>query len=307
MNAKKILLKIIVFCLPLIVVIGYLEYQLQHKPFISSYATKKYFLEQQLDSVETLVLGSSQTFNGINPAEFKSKTFNLANVSQTIFYDKRLTLKYLPKLPKLKTVIINISYFSFFYQIADIKENWRDYYYANHFGTRYNNLEYGSLSNYSFFALYQPMHSLKLAINKFKDSDAIEILSNGYQPKYVQELINDSVGKSRVDIHNKEYFPKRKKEIEDDLSDFIKQLKNKNINIIFVTTPVFKTYSKYCNKDILSNNIAFINQLCSRYNYRYLNFFTDSRFVKDDFFDNDHLKNNGAMKLSKIISDSLNL
>ncbi|MFY7965819.1 MAG: D-alanyl-lipoteichoic acid biosynthesis protein DltD [Chitinophagaceae bacterium] len=306
-NIVKISIKLFFFLLPLFMLIGYFEYQLRHKPFASSYSVKKNFVEKQLDSVETLVLGSSQTFNGVNPSQFKRKGFNLANVSQTIFYDKRLTLNYLPKLPKLKTVIINISYFSFFYQMFDIKENWRDYYYINHFGIRYKNLDYSTLNNYSFFALYQPIHSLKLAMNKFEDKDAIDIMSNGYQPKYHQELINDSIGKSRVDIHNQESFPKREKEIKEDLDDFVKQLRNRNINVIFITTPVFKTYSKYCNAKVLTNNSKFINELCKKYNCKYLNFFTDNRFIKDDFFDNDHLKNNGANKLSKMISDTLNL
>ena len=293
------------FLLPIVLLIGYLEYQLKTKPFVSSYAAKKYFLEQQLDSVEVLILGSSQTFNGVNPAYFNKRAFNLANVSQTIYYDKRLTLEYLPKLPKLKTVFINIGYFSFFYQLFDIKENWRDYYYSQHFGIKYSELNPFLLSNYSAFAMYQPMHSVKLAFNKFEDEAAKEILSNGYQPKYIQEAINDSIGKERVDVHNVENFTNRRKEIETDLEDFIKQLSEKNIQVVFLTTPVYSTYSKFCDKKIIDANNEFINLLCEKYNYNYLNFFEDTRFTKDDFFDNDHLKNNGATKLSKIINDSL--
>jgi hypothetical protein len=287
------------------VFIGYFEYQLKTKPFVSSYAAKKHFYEQQLDSIEVLILGSSQTFNGINPACFAKKAFNLANVSQTLYYDKRLTLQYLPKLPKLNTVVINIGYFSFSYQLFDIKENWRDYYYLQHFGINYYELNPFLLNNYSAFSVYQPMYSVKLALNKFEDDATKEILLNGYQPKYIQEAINDSLGKERVDLHNTEIFANRRMEIEEDLEDFVLQLKQKNIQVIFITTPVYSTYSKFCNKHIIESNNQFINLLCRKYNYSYLNFFEDTRFTKDDFFDNDHLKNNGAIKLSKIINDTL--
>ena len=305
LSLKQSIFKIFLFFLPLILCFGFFEYKLRTKHFVSSYATKKYYLELQLDSVETLVLGSSQTFNGVDPSCFVSNTFNLANVSQTLYYDKRLTLQYLPQMLKLKTVVINISYFSFFYQLFDTKENWRDYYYLQHSGIKYNELKSFTLDNYSILSVYQPLHSLKLSFHHFEDGDAKQILSNGYQPKYVQEEINDSIGFTRVNVHNKEKFSGRRKEIETDLEDFVKQLTEKKIRIVFLTTPVFTSYSKFCDRDILDANGNFINSLCSKYSCKYYNFFEDKRFVKNDFFDNDHLKNNGAKKLSAILNDTL--
>ena len=187
----------------------------------------------------------------------------------------------------------------------DIKENWRDYYYLQHFGIRYKQLASFSLNNYSIFAVYQPKHSFNLALHHFEDADATTILPNGYQPKYIQETINDSIGLARVMVHNQENFVYRRKEIESDLDDFVKQLTDKKIKIVFVTTPVFTSYSKYCDKKIIKANTDFINALCSKYNCKYYNFFEDTRFAKEDFFDNDHLKNIGANKLTHFINDTL--
>jgi len=64
-------------------------------------------------------------------------------------------------------------------------------------------------------------------MNKFEDEIAKQIAANGYQPKYFQEEISDSLGKSRVELHNKEIFSKRRKEIEVDLEDFVSQLTQK--------------------------------------------------------------------------------
>ena len=284
---------------------GYLEYRLSKSNFANSYATKKYWVEQQLESVETLILGSSESFNGIDPSFFTTKTYNLANVSQTLYYDKEITLKYLPKMPHLKNVVINISYFSFFYQLEDIKEKWRCNFYQKYFGIASSNKKTNNLNNNTFLGVYELKHSLELAFNKFVDSNATTILKNGYQPKFTQEIINDSSGLARIQVHNSENFKGRRKEIENELENFVQVLQQKNIKIIFVSTPVFSTYSKFCDKNIIEQNKKYINYLCTKYQCSYLNYFTDTGFTKDDFFDNDHLKDNGAKKLSTKINEAI--
>lgn len=299
---SKILFKVFCFVLPIILLLGFIEYQLRSNHFVSSYAAKKYYLEKSLDNIETLILGSSESFNGIDPSCFTTKTFNLANVSQTLYYDRVLTESYIAKMPLLKNVIINISYFSFFYELQDIKESWRTNYYATHFNIHSPE---SKNKNYFYITTYSLQQSVRLALNNFKDSAATTILENGYQPKYHQELINDSTGKVRATVHNNEIFKNRKLEIQNNLEKFVAYLKNKNINVIFVTTPVFSSYSKYCNEDKLNENVNFINYLSTQYHCKYVNYFNDARFSKDDFFDNDHLKDNGAKKLSILINQEL--
>lgn len=196
---KKIIKRLCIFVLPFVVVFSYAEYQLRHKHFVSSYAAKKYYLQQQLDSVEILVLGSSQSFYGINPVCFSKRCFNLANVSQTLYYDRRLTQLYLQQLPQLKTVIINIAYFSFFYQLYDIKEKWRDDYYRAHFSVQYYQSPKFNLNNYLLLSTYKPMHTAKLLLHNFIDEDACQILPNVFLPKQNQDTINDSTGAARKD------------------------------------------------------------------------------------------------------------
>src|SRR4051812_22574772 len=100
MNVRTFILKLFLFLLPLATGMFIVEYKLSS--FQNSYNLKRTYFERQLDSVEVINVGSSQALYGINPAFFSYKTFNLANVSQTLFYDKRLVLSNLKKLPKLK-------------------------------------------------------------------------------------------------------------------------------------------------------------------------------------------------------------
>ena len=68
---------------------------------------------------------------GVNPNFFSFYGFNLSNVSQSLYYDTRLTLNYIDKMPKLKVIIMSIGYFSFRYQLSKSSEAWReDYYYT---------------------------------------------------------------------------------------------------------------------------------------------------------------------------------
>ena len=63
---------------------------------------KRLYLEHALNDIEILVTGSSYSFFGIRPSILNSHAFSLAYVSQDLYYDHRLVLKYLESMPKLK-------------------------------------------------------------------------------------------------------------------------------------------------------------------------------------------------------------
>ena len=90
--------KILLLALPIVLVSAYLEHKLYQIP--NSYNLKRTNFEHQLESIQTLILGSSHALNAINPAYLSTPTYNLANVSQSLDYDQLLTLKYLPQLPR---------------------------------------------------------------------------------------------------------------------------------------------------------------------------------------------------------------
>ena len=64
--------------------------------------------------------------------------------------------------------------------------------------------------------------------------------------------------------------------------------------------PTSKEYSSGVNQLKLKK---IINTCSSFKNVCYLNLFKDSRFTNDDFYDADHLHNDGAKKCSVIIND----
>lgn len=303
---KKFLIKIIFLSIPFIVTLFYFEHDLNK--IQNSYNYKRKCLEAQLNSIQVLVLGSSEITYGVNPEYFSLKGFNLSNISQSLYYDKRLVLKYIDKMPKLQFVIINISYFTFGYQIIDGIENWRDYYYTQFWNINFPELNYFDLRRYSKIFLYTP----ELAFSFIKHTNTVNLINNLETNGYLKIdtlnnniNINNDLGRQRVNFHDYYYKESRYKENLNDLESLVNELIKRKIKPVIVTPPVWRTYYKFADKSKLKRNHDVINTICNKYNCKYFDYFTDYRFNKRDFFDNDHLNFLGAKKFSMVINNEI--
>ena len=90
---------------------------------------------KQKDSIEIIILGNSHATYGVNPTGFKKYAYNLANVNQSIYFDKRITLSLLPKLKRIKYVLISIDYHSLYFSSQGEWDKWS--YMGN--GIKYKN------------------------------------------------------------------------------------------------------------------------------------------------------------------------
>jgi hypothetical protein len=272
----------------------------------NSYSFKRFCFEKQLDSIEVLVLGSSQIVYGVNPSYFSLKGFNLSNVSQTLYYDSHLTLRYLNRMPSLKFVLINISYFSFGEQLIDGREAWRDYYYSQFWNINFPEMERLDIKKYSKTFLYTPMRSFSYFLDGFHVDLIKNLGQNGYAYLDTTEMSqSDSTGYLRVRTHDDCYSEKRVGENQHDIEILISELQKRNITPVIVTPPVFSTYAKFINKEKMQRNYAIIDKICQKYKCSYFNYFSDSRFVQRDFCDNDHLNCIGAEKFSRIMDKEI--
>ena len=92
------------FLLPIMIFIGFVEYFYRIMP--NNYSVKNSNIIRQHSKIETLLLGDSHCFYGLNPYYFKKKTFNLSNVSQTLYFDQLLFEKYYNNLPNLHYLVL---------------------------------------------------------------------------------------------------------------------------------------------------------------------------------------------------------
>lgn len=86
---------------------GALEWVAESIP--NSYTYKRDYMEQQGGEIKTLILGSSNAYDGLNPSVLPH-AFNLSNSSQTLEDDYRLLAKYIDSMDSLQTVIVGLSY-----------------------------------------------------------------------------------------------------------------------------------------------------------------------------------------------------
>lgn len=119
---KRFLRNIALFVLPLLIVAVVIEFVGESIP--NSYTYKRDFIEHKGPQIRTLILGSSNVYDGLNPSVLP-KTFNLANSSQTLEDDYRLLAKYIDSMDSLQTVIVGLGYHSLG---ATTEDNRRTYY-----------------------------------------------------------------------------------------------------------------------------------------------------------------------------------
>jgi hypothetical protein len=290
------------FVLPLLALIGYVEVRLSRVP--NSYNLKRMYLERQLDSVEVLILGSSRAYNGIDPNCLSLRAFNLADVSQSLYYDTRLLRKYVDRMPRLRCVLLEVSYFSLGYQIADSREAWRDYFYYHFWGIRYRNLSRFDPKLVSYIALYGVKPALKCARKSFHEHLVRQLQSSGWWKEDTVlngRHLSDSFGKARVAYHDSIIKPAHFAENLHDLGALLGELRRRHIAAVIFSAPVLDSYSLHTNPAINLRNQQAIDSLCSVYGCCRADYSDDKRFEVMDFTDADHLNARGAGKFSRIL------
>ena len=287
----------------------------------SSYKEKINGLKINGKNINILVFGNSHATYGVNPKEFSLNTYNIANVSQSLYFDKRIFLKYVNNLPNLKFCLISLDFHSFYFSSQGDRDIWSFY---SH-GIKYKEKSY-LLPNCSPFLFgYKPRFSSsfikkymqnKIFKSKYIRNNCLDIengvdvsseIYNGFAPfvNTTSLSVNEMSNRAKAFNNLAESNYNESYEISNDLKDFILILKKRNIYPILFTTPTHINFNKYLSKKIIENNNKIINEITNKYNIHYWNFFDDKTFVSEDFYNCDHLNSKGASKFSKILNNKL--
>lgn len=252
------------------------------------------------DKVNTIILGSSHTYFGVRP-ELIDSMYNLANTSQNLKYDYFMLEKYGNACTNLKTVILPISYFTFFSKGFENGDSW---YYATYYKIYMNCQYHSDFSKYNAEVFHPSVYFGKLkrwllGINN-------NICDNlGWGLNYSLEKKKQSWDNTASTEAAKRHTAENWDYLSDNLlylDKIISYCKTRNIKLVFITTPTWRTYYEKLDKMQLNKMYDIIHGYAD---IEYHDYLKDNRFVEDDFYDADHLSDVGAKKFTLILKEEI--
>lgn len=237
---KRFLQHIVLFTLPLLIIAMALEWVVESIP--NSYTYKRNYMEQHEEQIQTLILGSSNSYDGLNPSVLP-QAFNLANSSQTLEDDYRLLAKYIDAMNSLQTVFVGLGYHSLG---ATTEDNRRTYY------TIYMDLyPRWPLSKFSF-EINNPVMLVKKIIKYIVSRDVTRCDSLGQRIGHTKEAAQSGVewwnkGVDALAISDKFDILNHKLEIANNiryLHAIVELCSAHNVQPVIVLMPVMAEYKR---------------------------------------------------------------
>ena len=270
----------------------------------NEYSYKYNYLEENIGHIEVLNVGSSIGRSGINPEYFSEPGFNAANVSQDIEIDCAIINKYLDRADRLNTVIFALLPGSFCGRMGDGIENWRLRKYHI-----YMDLDVEKPSWKECLEINNLSAAEQQILKSIRGINTVECNIYGYgnDKEAVSEKEKLAQGIRISKLHNEGYNPKLYDVIIPKVEATITACSRKHVKVMLVMLPCYHTYSSRINSHMLSECDSIAQRIAERYdNVSYMNLFTDSRFTAEDFRNSNHLSNEGARKLTKMIDLIIN-
>ena len=299
---KNFLHKTIFFAVPIVLI--FVAFEVFYRIVPNDFSVKYNDIPKKFEKTEILIFGNSHTFYGLNPVCFDQPTYNLAHISQTLYFDKLLFDKYIDSFKNLKCVILHIEYTSLSEIVDTPENNIRKYYYQSYMNLDVPSIKKYDCTQYFLSSTRNFKANSQLIIRYLKNGTIVDCDENGFGTNYTKE--------KKVPLLKKDALI-RVKNIEDILMDFrantarmqsiINVCKKKNIKVLLLNMPVSNYFAEGVNQKKLKKiqeTCAFITR--NNDNVSYLNLFKDNRFTNDDFYDADHLHTEGAKKCSKIVN-----
>lgn len=299
---KTFLFKAALFFLPFLAIIP-IELSVRN----NTYKLKAEYVKTFKDSIEILILGSSQTNKGLNPEDLDFIVAPLANDGSTLNLDYLLFERYFDQLPNLKFVMFELSY----HALEDSKPNdWNknhlfyNYYKINNYGKEPPLSEkFLVTSNPKLYLMRYFTPVSKLEDSKFNDVGFI-LNSTSRFHKYDYDSVRIS------ESSQQEYMEGRHQKI--DLENFknnvnlmdnaIEKCLNQGVKVILLSPPKHYLYNQNMREEKLERRDKFFDKYKNRNGVYIWNYERLYENRTEWFLNEDHLNPEGA----KIFASDLN-
>jgi hypothetical protein len=305
---KLFITRLLVFIFPLVLVL--LVWELFLRGIETSYKIRNEQLVASAGEVELLILGNSHESCGLDTRQFSLYAFNLAQVGQSLYFDKRIALNYIDRLKKLKYVLIGVDFHSLYFSDEGIRDLWSYYGYGVDCK---NNLP--ALWKYSYLAGYK-VGMTKEFMGRFLDKryrliKALDLepgmyfdepLVKGFVPLMNRTDLQARYCKERADDFNRIVHQSQERgDIISDLEDFVNTLKKRNITPILLTMPCYGPYRELLDPRVREQNKTDIQGISDKFHIPWWDYF-QLPLSADCFANCDHLNARGAAIFSGVVN-----
>lgn len=301
---KKFFIRVMVYLAPVLLLMLGMEILQRELP--NDYTYKKQQLESQLGEIETLILGTSHTYMGINPSLFEAPAFNLAATAQTLYFDRFLFEKYHREMPQLKRLILPVSYSSLG---SESYLNPGDFNKSYHYSFFYGSdafIKKLAPRRFSIVSLFTVKRSVDRSMAYFlEEDDLVECDQKGWyagdeQPKPLQKN-----GETTGQLHDVYYSEDLVSVNTDHVKAILEACKEANIEVYLVSMPMYKSYMETVKPERYEAMLKTIEELQDLYPISYFNHTYDKDFGEQDFFDSNHLNEQGAELFTKKLTKAI--
>lgn len=293
---------IIIFTVATLLGLIAIEYAARHSKKMDYVHYKAERLKQCGDTIETIFLGTSLTYQGMDPAYWADgHAFNLGSNAANKEMQYYLVKAVLPQLPNLKSVSIEISTYSFY---SDELENGSMWFFWIPYTMYYKTDKHSQFSRYAFELTYPP--DLRKRILPWQGSEVLDCDGNGHCVTLtLAARLSDwnSIPKG-THVAHEALQPKLIQQNVKYFTEILDMCKARGIEVFVRIMPLHPKRAELLDKVQLQRTYQILYSLKAIYHFRVLNYLTDSRLVDDDMDDLSHLNTDvGAPKWTKIIYD----
>ena len=266
------------------------------------YKDKWQGLEDRKDQLEILVLGNSHFLDGVDPAQFvTAKAYNLAFPSQDITKDFALLKRAGAQCPNLKHIIFPAEYMSRHYLLNQGSEGWRKWNYDWELGLPATDIQdYFNPRRYMRTLRHSLRHNFDLLIKEYDSEHQLGwVRKKGHRAEDFDRQAVQTAGRHQKEISK-----------ETDLSEVYAKViafaEEKGYGLSLVMPPLSPPYREGLDGTLLSESRSYFDSLANEYDHvQFLDFSDSKKVMKSDFFDADHLNEEGAKKWSKLLIESI--
>lgn len=301
---RSLRLQALVFLIVVVATMMTMEWLVRRRA-TNSYTKKRDMLVARAGDVRVIVTGPSSGYYGVDTSQFRVDAINLADVSQTLYYDDQILRAHLPRLKRLELVVFALGLPSYEFGLDGTAESYRRFWYSNFWGFPLeHDADRFDVRRFSLLALAPP--SMRLGLLLGRDDSGASVDANGwYRPPATITGVSEDQAVKLVGYQAEMMSPPKGADNDRTLRSTLRTLRDRNVAAVLVWLPVHRFYLQHFDARARERAHAGFTRIANDLGAEFRDYSRDPRFEEGDFFDANHLNERGAAKFSRILDEDV--